>query len=65
MDQLTEHLAAADQALADATADLHQREIRAFHSLHDEEGHAWAGKVDELQHIRDLIRRLPFTSSTP
>lgn len=58
---LTEQLDAIDHAIADVIATYHQREIRAFHALHDEEGHAWAGRVDELQHIRDLVRRTAHT----
>jgi hypothetical protein len=62
-DHLAAQIHAADDALADLVATYRDREIRAFHACHDEEGHAWAGKVDELQHVRDLIRRQPFTWS--
>ena len=60
MDQLAAQLDAADHALEDVIATLHNRELTGFHSLHDEEGHVWSGKVDEVQNVRDILRRIPF-----
>lgn len=46
-------------AIDDVIALWHDHEMHSFHSLHDEEGHAWSGRVDELRHIRDLVQRVP------
>ena len=64
-DQLAAQLATADQALTDVIATLRQREMDNYHALHEFEAHAWAGKVDELQNIRQLLYRIPFVRLTP
>lgn len=64
-DQLATQLAAADHALEDVIATLRHREMSGFHALHDEEGHLWSGKVDEVQNLRDILRRIPFVRTAP
>lgn len=59
-DDLAALIDAADHAVEDVIAVIRQREMTAFHTLHDYEGHLWAGNIDQLQRARDILRRSAF-----
>lgn len=60
MTRFADDLAPITQAIDAAIAACHDHELHAFHACHDPEAGVWAGRVDELRNIRDMVERVPY-----
>lgn len=60
MDQRLDRI---DRVIADVIAEEHNLEITAYLAGKDEQAQRWVFEIAQLQHLRTLLVRLPFSAN--